>query len=73
MHGDRLIRLAVNGLSGMSDLPLEKALEHRKFCDRVAEIKDVNVLRVMLANLHESYLRDQAMVVKIARNDFWSR
>ena len=55
------------------ELPLEKALEHRQFCDRVAEIKDVNVLRVMLANLHESYLRDQAMVSKIARNDFWSR
>jgi hypothetical protein len=57
----------------MSDLPLEKQLEYRKFCDRVAEIKDVNVLRVILENLHESYLRDQAMVNKIARNDFWSK
>ena len=53
------------------ELPIEKQLEHRKFCDQVAEIKDVNIVRVMLENLHESYLRDQAMVAKIAINDFW--
>jgi hypothetical protein len=55
----------------MNNLPLEKQLEHRKFCDKVAAITDVNVARVMLANLHESYLRDQSTVSRIAKNDFW--
>lgn len=54
-----------------SDLPLEKQLTHRNFCQLVAEIKDVNIARQMLEDLHLKYLSDQAAVLKIARNDFW--
>lgn len=54
-----------------SQLPLEKQLLHRNFCQLVADVKDVNVAREMLRDLHLKYLSDQAAVLRIARNDFW--
>lgn len=52
-------------------LPIEKQLTHHAFCQQIADIKDVNVIREMLKDLHLKYLSDQYAVVKIARNDFW--
>jgi hypothetical protein len=57
----------------MNDLPLEKQLTHHLFCERIADIRDRNVLIEMLKDLHIKYLADQAMVSKIAMNDFWSK
>jgi hypothetical protein len=54
----------------MSDLPLEKQLTHAQFCKQVADIRDRNVLIKMLEDLHLKYLSDQAMVSKIAKNEF---
>ncbi len=54
----------------MSDLPIEKQLTHVKFCQKVADIRDRNVLLEMLKDLHIKYLSDQAMVSKIAKNEF---
>jgi hypothetical protein len=54
----------------MSNLPLEKQLTHVKFCQQVADIRDRNVLIEMLKDLHIKYLSDQAMVSKIAKNEF---
>jgi hypothetical protein len=52
------------------DLPIDKQLEHQIFLNQVAEIKDVNVAKVMLQDLHLSYLKDQAMIIKMAKGEF---
>ena len=54
----------------MNDLPLEKQLIHRQFCDQVAGVSDRNVLIEMLKQLHLNYLGQKAMFVKIAKNEF---
>jgi hypothetical protein len=54
----------------MSDLPIEKQLRHHQFCEQIADIRDRNVLIEMLKDLHIKYLSDQAMVSKIAKNEF---
>ena len=54
----------------MSDLPPEKELTHTLFCQQVAAIKDVNVARVMLTELHLAYLKDQASMIAIAKQEF---
>ena len=56
----------------MSDLPIEKELTHFSFCLLVAEIKDVNVARQMLEQLHLKYLANQAAVSQIAKQEFLS-
>ena len=55
----------------MNHLPIEKQLTHLAFCQQIADIKDVNVIKEMLKDLYLKYLSDQHAVVKIARNDFW--
>jgi hypothetical protein len=54
----------------MSNLPLEKQLTHYQFREQIADIRDRNVLIEMLKDLHIKYLSDQAMVSKIAKNEF---
>jgi hypothetical protein len=54
----------------MSNLPLEKQLKHYQFREQIADIRDRNVLIEMLKDLHIKYLSDQAMVSKIAKNEF---
>lgn len=54
----------------MDNLPFEKQLIHRQFCDQVAGVSDRNVLIEMLKQLHLNYLRQQAMFVKNAKNEF---
>lgn len=55
----------------MNNLPIEKQLTHHNFCAIVAEVKDVNVAKEMLKDLHLKYLSDQAAVTKIIKNEFW--
>ncbi len=54
----------------MNDLPIEKQLRHHQFREQIADIRDRNVLIEMLKDLHIKYLSDQALMVKIAKNEF---
>jgi hypothetical protein len=54
----------------MNHLPIEKQLTHLAFCQQIADIKDVNVIKEMLKDLYLKYLSDQAHVVRIAKNEF---
>lgn len=54
----------------MNDLPIEKQFTHQKFCEQIKDIKDVNVIRAMLEDLHLSYLSQQVVFVKIAKQEF---
>ena len=54
----------------MNNLSVEKQLRHHQFCKQIADIRDRNVLLEMLKDLHIKYLSDQAMVSKIAKNEF---
>jgi hypothetical protein len=54
----------------MNNLSVEKQLRHYQFCKQIADIRDRNMLIEMLKDLHIKYLADQAMVSKIAKNEF---
>lgn len=53
----------------MSDLPVEKQFTHTMFCQQIQNI-DLDAAKKLLAELHHLYLAQQAMMVKIAKQDF---
>lgn len=53
----------------MSDLPVEKQLTHIIFCRQIQNI-DLDSAKQLLVDLHLLYLGQQAMMVKIAKQDF---
>jgi DNA-directed RNA polymerase subunit F len=54
----------------MSDLPIEKQFTHANFLRQIESI-DLDTAKKLLEELHMLYLAQQAVITKIARNDFW--
>lgn len=52
----------------MNNLPIEKQLTHRYFCDALENIDDVEQLKYQLGQLHLLYLKQQAMFAQMAKN-----
>jgi hypothetical protein len=53
----------------MSDLPPEKEFTHMMFCQQIQNI-DLDQAKQLLTELHMLYLGQQAMMVKMAKNEF---
>jgi len=53
----------------MSDLPVEKQFTHMMFCQQIQSI-DLNSAKQLLTELHMLYLGQQAVMVKIAKQEF---
>ncbi|MFN5857684.1 MAG: hypothetical protein ACK456_17625 [Pseudanabaenaceae cyanobacterium] len=53
----------------MSDLSLEKQFTHMMFCQQIQEI-ELDAARQLLEELHLLYLGQQALMVKLAKQDF---
>ncbi|MBD2176786.1 hypothetical protein H6F42_07645 [Pseudanabaena sp. FACHB-1998] len=53
----------------MSDLPVEKQFTHTVFCQQIQNI-DLDAAKQLLTELHMLYLGQQALMVKIAKQDF---
>jgi hypothetical protein len=53
----------------MNDLPIEKQLTHTIFCNQIQNI-DIDSAKQLLIELHLLYLGQQALMVKIAKNEF---
>lgn len=53
----------------MSDLPIEKQFTHMMFCQQIANI-DLDSAKQLLTELHMLYLGQQAVMVKIAKQEF---
>lgn len=53
----------------MNDLPIEKQFTHMMFCQQIANI-DLDSAKQLLAELHMLYLGQQAVMVKIAKQEF---
>ena len=51
----------------MKDLPLEKQLSHRYFCDAIQNIEDLEELKNQIGKLHLLYLRQQVMFAQLAK------
>jgi len=56
----------------MSDLPIEKEFTHMLFCQHIQDI-DLETAKSLLAELHMLYLSQQAILVKIAKQEFLNR
>lgn len=54
----------------MSDLPIEKQFTHMMFCSQIENI-DIDTAKKLLAELHILYLGQQAIMVKIAKQEFF--
>jgi hypothetical protein len=52
----------------MNDLPLEKQLAHRYFCDAIKNIEDLEELKNQVGKLHLLYLRQQVMFAQLAKD-----
>ena len=55
----------------MSDLPVEKQFTHMMFCSQIANI-DLDTAKQLLTELHLLYLGQQAVMVKIAKQEFFN-
>jgi hypothetical protein len=53
----------------MSDLPIEKQFTHMMFCQQIQNI-DIDSAKQLLTELHMLYLGQQALMVKIAKQEF---
>ena len=53
----------------MSDLPIEKQFTHMMFCQQIQNI-DLDAAKQLLSDLHMLYLGQQAVMVKIAKQEF---
>ena len=53
----------------MNNLPPEKAFTHALFCQQIQNI-DLEAAKQLLIELHLLYLGQQALMVKIAKNEF---
>ncbi len=53
----------------MNDLPVEKQFTHMMFCAQIERI-DLDTAKKLLTELHLLYLGQQALMVKIAKQEF---
>ncbi len=53
----------------MSDLPVEKQFTHMMFCQQIKNI-DLDSAKQLLTELHMLYLGQQAVMVRIAKQEF---
>lgn len=53
----------------MSDLPPEKQFTHTVFCQQIRNI-DLDSAKQLLTELHMLYLGQQAVMVKLAKQEF---
>ena len=53
----------------MPDLPIEKQFTHMMFCQQIQSL-DIETARQLLTELHLLYLGQQAVMVKIAKQEF---
>jgi hypothetical protein len=53
----------------MSDLPVEKQFTHMMFCRQIKNI-DLDSAKQLLTELHALYLGQQAVMVKLAKQEF---
>jgi hypothetical protein len=53
----------------MSDLSIEKQFTHMMFCQQIQNI-DLDAAKQLLSELHMLYLGQQAVMVKIAKQEF---
>lgn len=53
----------------MPDLPIEKQFTHLTFCNQIKNI-DIDTAKQLLAELHILYLGQQAMMVRLAKQEF---
>jgi len=53
----------------MHDIPLEKKFTHLTFCNQIKNI-DIDTAKQLLIELHMLYLGQQAMIVKLAKQEF---
>lgn len=53
----------------MDNLPIEKQMTHAIFCRQIQNI-DLDQAKQLLTELHMLYLGQQAMMVKLAKNEF---
>lgn len=53
----------------MNDLPIEKQFTHMVFCQNIQNI-DLDTAKQLLVELHMLYLGQQAIMVKIAKQEF---
>jgi hypothetical protein len=53
----------------MNDLPVEKQLTHTIFCNQIQNI-DLDSAKQLLTELHMLYLGQQAVMIKIAKQEF---
>ncbi len=51
----------------MNNLPLEKQLTHRNFCDAIENIEDIKELKHQISKLHLLYLSQQVLFAKMAK------
>ena len=56
----------------MNHLPPEKQLTHLLFMEKVKNVRNVEEAKAMLENLHLRYLKDQASVINMAKQEFGS-
>lgn len=53
----------------MNDLPIEKQFTHMMFCQQIERI-DLPTAKQLLTELHMLYLGQQAVMIKIAKQEF---
>lgn len=53
----------------MNELPVEKQFTHMMFCQQISNI-DLDSAKQLLTELHMLYLGQQAVMVKIAKQEF---
>jgi hypothetical protein len=53
----------------VSDLPVEKQFTHMMFCQQIQTI-DLDAAKQLLTELHMLYLGQQAIMVKLAKQEF---
>ncbi len=53
----------------MNELPIEKQFTHMMFCQQIQGI-DLEAAKQLLTELHMLYLGQQAVMVKIAKQEF---
>lgn len=56
-------------VNGLNELPMEKQFTHMMFCQQIQNV-DLETAKQLLSDLHMLYLSQQAIMVKIAKQEF---
>lgn len=52
----------------MKNLPIEKQLTHRYFCDGIQNLDNIDELKKQIVKLHLLYLQQQALFAQMAKD-----